>query len=110
MVSAQGHLPSELPRYPALSPIPWGLSPQWLRRFEARRLARRSMCWMLLGVDDVVVRWWRDEHVVDGGYCDPRAHGKSRARAPRVASDRCRSYRRRLVADAAYVLFRECAL
>ena len=59
---------------------------------------------MLLGVDDVVVRWWRDERVMDGGYCDARTSGENRARAPRVARSRCWSYCRRLVADATYVL------
>src|SRR6516225_831825 len=71
MVLVQGHLPSALPRHPALSPIPWRLSPQCLGRFEARRLARHSLCWMLWGVDDVVVRWWRDERLMDGSYRDP---------------------------------------
>src|SRR5215831_14032901 len=109
MVSAQGHLPSALPRRPALSPIPWRLSPQCLWRFEARRVARHSLCWMLLVFDDVVVRWWRDERVFDGGYCDPRTTGENRQRAFRVAHSRRWPYRRRLVADAAYVRCRAFA-
>src|SRR5262249_46643194 len=109
MVLVQGYLPSALPRHPAFSPIPWRLSPECLGRFEARRVARHSLCWMLLGVDDVVVHWWRDERVLDGGYCDPRTSGENRQRAPRVARSRRWSYRRRLVADAAYVRCRSCA-
>src|SRR5262249_58084547 len=102
MVSAQGHLPSALPRHPALSPIPRRLSPEW-------SLARHSLCWMLLGVDDVVVRWWRDERVLDCSYCDACARGESRQGAFRVAGSRRWSYRRRLVADAAYVRVRSFA-
>jgi hypothetical protein len=109
MVSAQGHLLSALPRHPALSPIPWRLSPECLGRFEARSLARRSLCWMLLGVDDIVVRWRRDEHVMDGGYCDACARGESRQGASRVARSRRWPYRRRLVAHAAYVRCRAFA-
>jgi hypothetical protein len=67
------------------------------------------MCWLLLGVDDVVVRWWRDERVMDRGYCSPRFRGEDRQRASRVARSRRWSYRRGLVADAAYVLRRACA-
>ena len=64
---------------------------------------------MLLGVDDVVVRWWHDEPVMDGSYCDARARGENRQRASRVARSRRWSYRRRLVADAAYVRVRSFA-
>ena len=64
---------------------------------------------MLLGVDDVVVRWWRDERVMDRSYCDARTRGENRRRAPRVARSRRCSYRRRLVADATYVRFRSFA-
>src|SRR6516225_7285584 len=109
MVSIQGYLPSALPRYPALSPMPRRLSPRCLWRFEARSLARHSLCWMLLGVDDVVVRWWRGERVLDGSYCDACACGENSQRPPRVARSRRWSYRRRLVADAAYVHFRSFA-
>ena len=105
MVSAQRHLPSALP-IPPLYPIPRRLSPQCLRRFGDRRPARRLLCWMLLGVDDVDVRWWHDEPVMDGSYCDARARGENRQRASRVARSRRWSYRRRLVADAAYVRVR----
>jgi hypothetical protein len=44
--------------------------------------------WMLLGVDDVVVRLWRDEYVLGGSYCDPRFRGENRQGAPRVACGR----------------------
>src|SRR6476660_9097548 len=64
---------------------------------------------MLLGVDDVVVRWWRDERVMDRSYCDAGIRGENRRRAPRVARSRRCSYRRRLVADATYVRFRSFA-
>src|SRR5262245_26884009 len=103
MVLVQGHLPSALPRHPALSQIPRRLSQQCLGRVEARSLARHSLRWMLLGVDDVVVRWWRDERVLDGGYCDPCTSGEDRQRAFLVAYSRRWSYCRRLVANAAYV-------
>src|SRR5262249_21778567 len=95
--------------YPALYPIPRWLSLQCLGRFEARRVARHSLCWMLLGVDDVVVRWWRDQHVMDGSYCDPRTSGENRQRALRVAHSRSWPYNWGLVADAAYVLCRSFA-
>src|SRR5262249_33478264 len=52
------------------------------------------MCWMLLGVNDVVVRRWRDERVLDGGYCDACARGENRQGTSRVAGSRCWSYRR----------------
>src|SRR6187551_736699 len=110
MVSVQGYLPSALPRHPALSPIPRRLSPQCLGCFAARSLARRSMCGMLLGVDDVAVRWWNGQHVMDGGYCDPRTGGENSQRPPRVARSRHWSCRRRLVVDAAYVRFRSFAV
>src|SRR6476659_2915619 len=109
MVSAQRHLPSALPSPPALYPMPRRLSSQCLGRFGDRRTARRLLCWMLLGVDDVVVRWWRDERVMDRNYCDARIRGENRRRAPRVARSRRCSYRRRLVADATYVRFRSFA-
>src|SRR6185437_5266351 len=109
MVSAQRHLPSALPIPPALYPIPRRLSPQCLGRFGDRSPARRLLCWMLLGIDDVVVRWWHDEPVMDGSHCDARARGDNRQRASRVARSRRWSYRRRLVADAAYVRFRSFA-
>jgi len=64
---------------------------------------------MLLGVDDVVVRWWRDERVMDGSYCDPRTPGENHPRTPCVSRSRHWSYHRRLVADAAYVICRSCA-
>ena len=64
---------------------------------------------MLLGVDVVAVRWRRDERVMDGGYCDACARGENRQRASRVAHSRHWSYRRRLVADAAYVRVRSFA-
>ena len=85
------------------------LSPQCLGGFKARSLARRSLCWMLLGVDDVVVRWRRDERVMDGGYCDVCVRGENRQRASCVARSRRWSYRRWLVADAAYVRVRSFA-
>jgi Predicted metal-binding integral membrane protein len=94
---------------PALYPILRRLSSQCLGRFGDRRTARRLLCWMLLGVDDVVVRWWRDERVMDRSYCDARIRGENRRRAPRVARSRRCSYRRRLVADATYVRFRSFA-
>ena len=109
MVSAQRHLPSALPSPPALYPILRRLSSQCLGRFGDRRTARRLLCWMLLGVDDVVVRWWRDERVMDRSYCDAHTRGENRRRAPRVARSRRCSYRRRLVADATYVRFRSFA-
>ena len=56
--------------------------------------------------DDVVVCWWRDERVLNGAYCDPGARRENSQRAFLIAHSRRRSYRRRLVADAAYVLFR----
>jgi hypothetical protein len=65
--------------------------------------------WVLLGIDDVVVRRWRDEHVLDCGYCDACAGGENRQRTPRAAGSRRWSHRRRMVADAAYVLFRSLA-
>src|SRR5215470_17078864 len=95
VVSAQGHLPSALPRHSALSPLPWRLSPRCLWRLKDRSTARHSLCWMLLGFDDVVVRWWPDEHVLDGGYCDPRTSGENRQRAFLVSHSRRWSYRRR---------------
>jgi len=64
---------------------------------------------MLLGFDDVIVRWWRDERVMDGSYCDARARGENRQRTSRVARSRRWSCRRRLVADAAHVLCRSFA-
>ena len=64
---------------------------------------------MLLGVDDVVVRWWRDERVLDGGYCDARARGENSQRTRRIVCSRRCSYRRRLAVDAAYVRFRSFA-
>jgi hypothetical protein len=42
-------------------------------------------------------------------YCDPRTSGEKRQRAFLVAGSRRWSYRRRLVADAAYVPCRACA-
>src|SRR5262249_34587792 len=60
-------------------------------------------------VDDAVVRWWRVKRVLDGSYCDARTRGESRQRAFLVAYSRRWSYRRRLVADAAYVRNRSCA-
>src|SRR5262245_56183506 len=109
MVLVQGHLPSAFPRHPSLSPLAWRFSSRCLGRFEARSLARRSLCWMLLGFDDVVVCWWRDERVFDGGYCDASTRGKNRQRAFFVAHSRRWPYRRRLVANAAYVRCRSCA-
>src|SRR5262249_20758840 len=109
MVSVQGHLPRALPRHSALSPISWRRSPQCLWRFKDRSTARHSLCWMLLGVDDVIVCWWRDERVFDGGYCDASTRGKNRQRAFFVAHSRRWPYRRRLVANAAYVRCRSCA-
>ena len=109
MVSAQRHLPSALPSPPALYPILRRLSSQCLGRFGDRRTARRLLCWMLLGVDDVVVRWWRDERVMDRSYCDARTRGENRRRAPRVERSRRCSYRRRLVTDATYVRYRSFA-
>src|SRR5262249_43175077 len=109
MVLVQGHLPSALPRHPALYPIPRRPSREYLGGFKARSLARHSLCWMLLGFDDVVVRWWRDERVLDCSYCDACARGESRQGAFRVAGSRRWSYRRRLVADAAYVRVRSFA-
>ena len=64
---------------------------------------------MLLGVDDVVVRWWRDERVMDGSYCDPRTPGENHPRTPCVSRSRHWSYHRRLVADAAYFICGSCA-
>src|SRR5262249_31762608 len=92
----------------ALSPIPRRLSPRCLGRFEARSLARHSLCWMLLGIDDAVIRWWRDERVLDGSYCDHRTTGESHQGALRVTHSRRWPYRRTLVTDAVYVLFRAC--
>jgi hypothetical protein len=86
-----------------------GLRRNVLGGFEARGLARHSLCWMLLGVDDVDVRWWRDERALDGTYCAACARGENRQRAFRVARSRHWSYRRRLVADAAYVRCRAFA-
>ena len=43
---------------------------------------------MLLGVDDIVVRWWRHERVLDASYCDHRTSGESRQRALRVTHNR----------------------
>src|SRR5262249_10107772 len=109
MVSVQGHLPSALPRRPALSPIPRRLSPRCLWRVKDRSTARHSLCWMLLAVDDAVVRWWRDECVLYGGYCDARTRRENRQRALRLARSRRWSCCRRLVADAAYVHARSFA-
>src|SRR5262249_39811644 len=54
-----------------------------------------------LGVDDVVVRWWRDEHVMDDGRCHACVRGESRGRAPCLACCGRRSHLRRyLAADA----------
>ena len=58
---------------------------------------------MLLGVNDVVVRWWRDERFLDGSYCDPPFRGENSQRPPRVARSQRWSYRRRLVANSANV-------
>src|SRR5262245_9035636 len=109
MVLVQGHLPSALPRHPTLSPIPWRLSPRCLGRFKDRTTARHSSCWMLLVFDDVVVRWWRDERVLDGSYCDASTHGENRQRAFLVTHNRRWPDRWRLVADAAYVHARSFA-
>jgi len=46
---------------------------------------------------------------MDGGYCDACVRGENRQRASRVARSRRWSYRRRLVADAAYVRVRSFA-
>src|SRR5262249_24927400 len=101
MVSAQRQLPSAVPSPPALYPKPRRLSPQCVGRFGDRRPARRLLCWMLLVVDDVVVRWWRDERVLDHGDCDAGIRGESRQRTPCLACCRCRPHLRRyLAADA----------
>src|SRR5262249_5714302 len=101
MVSAQSHLPSALPSPPALYPKPRRLSPQSLGRFGDRSPARSLLCWMLLGVDDLVVRWWRDERVMDYGYCHTCVRGESRRRTPCLACCGRRSHLRRyLPADA----------
>src|SRR5262245_340037 len=101
MVSAQRHLPSALPSPPALYPKPRRLSPPSPARFGGRSPARRLLSWMLLGVDDVVVRWWRDELVMDYGYCHTCVRGESRGRAACLACRGRRSHLRRyLAADA----------
>src|SRR5262245_22247527 len=101
MVSAQRHLPGALPSPPALYPRPRRLSPPSLGRFGDRSPARSLLCWMLLGVDDVVVRWWRDELVMDYGYCHTCVRGESRGRAPCLACCGRRPHLRRyLPADA----------
>src|SRR5262245_42686844 len=57
---------------------------------------------MLLGVDDVVVRWWRDEHVMDHGRCHACIRGESRERTIYLACCGRRSHplRRYLPADS----------
>ena len=37
---------------------------------------------MLLGIDDLGVRWWRDERVMDRSYCDAGTRGENHRRAP----------------------------
>src|SRR6516162_4913678 len=108
MVPIEGYLFSVLPRPPTLYPTPRWLSSQCLGRLGDRSPARRLLCWMLLGIDDVVVRWRRDERVMDRGHCSIRACGKSfTGWALRLARSRCWSYRRRcVVGDAiAHVRF-----
>ena len=101
MVSAQRHLPSALPSPSALYPKPRRFSPQCLGRFGDRSPARHLLCWLLLGVDDVVVRWWRDERVMDHGHCHACVRGEGRRRAPCLACCWRRSHLRRcLAADA----------
>src|SRR5262249_11956057 len=98
MVSAQRHLSSALPSPPAFCPKPRRLSPQCLGRVGDRSLARRLLSWMLLGVDDGVVRWWRDERVVDHSHRDACIRGESHGRTRRVACCRPRSHLRRYLA------------
>src|SRR6516225_2339490 len=101
MVSAQRHLPGALPSPPRLYPKPRRFSPQCLGRFGDRSPARRLLSWMLLGVDDIVVRWWRDERVMDHGHCHACIRGESHRRTPCLACCGRRSHLRRyLAADA----------
>src|SRR5262245_56127401 len=95
MVAAQRHLPCAVPSTPVLYPKPRRLSPQCFGRFTDRSLARRLLCWVLLGVDDVAGRWWRDELVMDHGPCHSCVRGESRGRTPCLACCGRRSHLRR---------------
>jgi predicted metal-binding membrane protein len=63
MIPIKGHLFSVLPSPPSLYPTLRRLSSQRPGRLGDRGPARRLLCWMLLGVDDVVVRRWGNERV-----------------------------------------------